>query len=341
MNDWIEKQCTALADGAVKAIDRTRSILLITNVACVITMVSVWNAHLSWSATAERQRLLDALQSCFANGYELSPNPMSVPKSPMSPHEMVHCRELAIAFNTVTGMNFNDYNSIAVPVVGLHLDTNDMMIFGSLAIIVLQTWEWFALRRENHATRDVLALMKQSRDRQVVTYLQTVVGGAFMFLASVTDPPLEESTMALRAGTGRNPTYRSSLLARWAGPSILPRKLFALLQLLPVLTIAFAMLVWAWALDHPSWIQPSKLYWNALMEEGNGPYLRSRLAFACLSLIVVGRMTWGYMQWSASTNLMREAMSDYAGRVAAVGDVADDGSRPTTTSSSSVGPTSS
>jgi hypothetical protein len=311
--EWSEKYVDAVVDNAVGATQSARKGFLVINIACLITLLGLWNQQLSWSAWTEQDRLRAGITKC---------NEAETPDAARK----AKCAELTTAFDTVTRLNWDDYNSISVPVVGVRLDTDDVPLLGSVGVFIFVTWWWWTLRRQNHATRDALRLVAEGsgeldRDR----YVRQKVGGAFVLLTPTKDDQPEwavseiaqrdrEAESALSRALHRSLSipHGSSPTTPGAGPrsrrggavAIAMRFAVVGLQLLPVVTVLVAVGLEIWTCTQKSWIVEGLSFWADLSRAGHAEAMLARLGGAFIALIAVAASLWGCLRWTRSTILM-------------------------------------
>ncbi len=306
--EWGERCVEAIVDNVVDATGRARRGFLVINIACLITLLGLWNQQLSWSAWTEQDRLRTGVTRCNAGS---SPDAARQAK----------CAELTTAFAAVTKLNWDDYNSISVPVIGVKVDTDDVPLLGSFGVFILVTWWWWGLRRQNHATRDALRLVgDESSDLDLIRYVRHRVSGAFVLLTPTKDdrPEWSASTEAQQDRESHSALSRAlhkSLRvpspADAARPSlgsgvvgIAMRFAVVGLQLLPLITVLTAIGMEIWECTQPSWVIEGLTFWGDISQAGHADAMIVRLAGACVALVAVAVGLWGCVRWTRSTILL-------------------------------------
>jgi len=299
MADWKEKDVEAVVGNVVDASNTVRRGLVLLNLACLIAMLGLWNQTLNWSAWTEQDRLRAAVARCEKNN---TPN----------------CTELKYAHETVTRLNWDQYNSLSVPVIGMRLDSDDIPVLGSSGILILITWWWWGLRRQNRATRAALDLIKKDQ-ADLNRYVQHRVEGSFVFLtATKTDDQVDWAASA-RAQREREKDYRmtralhkvlglpsnpSDSVAKGTRLATLMRLLEFGILILPAFTVAFTLGMEIWLLSRPSWVMEGNTFWQDLAASKHELAMLVRLAFGTVVLVAVVAIVRDCLRWARSTILM-------------------------------------
>jgi hypothetical protein len=271
---WDEKRVDAAVKNVVSAANYARSGLMVNNIACLIVILGLWNQTFTWS-NVEQKRLRTAAVECNAMG-TAAPDP-------------VKCKELSDAFETVNKLNWDPYNSVSIPVVGVRVDSDDILVLGSLAILVLTTWWWWGLRRMYGVTQKALEVANKhsaaDRHSKVSAYIYDKITGAFVFLSHTGPTAHEEAVtwIGRKLGELEDGTMR---FLRWA------------IVRLPVGTVLLELAAQLWELKEPSYATlAEKSYLRDLVTSGHWGEMKFRLWIGVGALLIVGIGIRGCGRW--------------------------------------------
>jgi hypothetical protein len=164
-------------EGAKEAIKRTRLAFLVSTIASLAILITVWNAYVSWD---RRFPLLDKLPS----------------------------NDVAKEVDTQFLHQYADSTAITVSLLGIRVGVSDLSVLGSLSLLVLSLWLFFSIRRENHT---IAELLRDTKDDLAVIH-QFVYFAISSFLVFTTLSPSDSPIDNLEETEVRKTYY----LARWA-----------------------------------------------------------------------------------------------------------------------------
>jgi hypothetical protein len=304
MTDWVEKRVDTTIAAAVKSVERSRFVFLIINIACVLTLVGQWNTTINWSTRVEEPLLRIAVADCPDDQSAGAATPKPGPQA---------CTERQLEQKIVKQAIWSDYNFISVPLLGLRIHSDDICVLGPFALSVLVVWWWFVLRRENHAMRAVLALVRSHPgNADVGTVVRHAVGSAFVFLtASREDAPDWKAVASQVESTKARFAYRLLATGKDDKPGFwmsIPRRASQALHLLPFITAVVVLVAETVYISSKSSVYPDETRWRLLWRLSLFHHFAGRIVASFVLAVLIGAFVRQCIRWSVATTFMLEAM---------------------------------
>lgn len=174
-------------EGAREAIKRSRFSFLVSTIAALSILITLWNAYVSWDRRFAFQPL---------------------PNSPAT---------RALVLRTLE--QWADSQVITVPSLGIHIGVSDLAILGTVALLVCSIWLFFCMRRHNHGSGRLL--LETQNDAQIERRRLIYHGlTSYLVFTTISDDHSAINSLAQQPslGTARSAKVNpiSSKLLRWS-----------------------------------------------------------------------------------------------------------------------------
>jgi hypothetical protein len=234
-------------EGARQAIARSRYTFLVSIIACVAILVTVWNAYMSPDSEF-------ALQPHWSHDKQFSPD--------MQKERLADLEQRHIPADKVTEVTDHVQQEIvsewvknqviSVGLLGIRISVGDFSVLGSLSLLIASIWFFFSIRAENLSIGNLLkhAYKFPDWDDRYLVY-QGIVNHVVFLAMGRGDRPISD--------------FRTEDIE--GGSSVpLMRGLVKLLILLPAITIFLVVAADLWTLFRsPSPFRPSSVpLWKVL-----------------------------------------------------------------------------
>jgi hypothetical protein len=175
--DWTAERIKAVVTATTSAVARSRFVFLMLNVAVVLSLIALLNAQVPWIRNTEARVTMELKQQCADETSQKSP----------------HCKSLEDTRQNLHRLIWNDLDSLAIPILGVRISSEDLGVIVSPSFLILSIWFWYALRRENHSVLEIRRIANDSDDHELIRYLYHGIAHNFVFTtSSEEDEPEEE-----------------------------------------------------------------------------------------------------------------------------------------------------
>ena len=178
---------------------RTRYVFILINIAGLILFSSWFNynfSYLRYSLFAEefynvcqkpqlglektKPNSLDSTQKAecekvSARDSSLSMNPNDKDKIENYHNDMHDIRLMR------AGIVEKDFGLLMIPILGLKIHIWDSALIGSISMTILIIWFYFSIKRENLVIKETYEISKNIKDKEVISYINTIISHKFVF----------------------------------------------------------------------------------------------------------------------------------------------------------------
>jgi hypothetical protein len=147
---WEEKKLDVLLSSASTVIQRARYVLVIINIVAVLVIAAQFNALFPWIRnTASRESTNPDLKLIYLNALH---------------------RDLEI---------------VSAPLLGVKFSVFDISFIASLAMLVLATWFFYCVRRENIIIDEIYQEARKSENKEKIAFLYHGIAHHFVYTTSI------------------------------------------------------------------------------------------------------------------------------------------------------------
>lgn len=260
-------------EGVRQAIARSRYTFLVSIIACVAILVTVWNAYMSPDSEF-------ALQPHWSHDKQFGP---AMQKQRLADLEQrnVPAEKITEVTDHVQKEIVSEWvknQVISVGLLGIRISVADFSVLGSLSLFIASIWLFFSVRTENLSIGNLLKHAYQFpewNDRYLV--YQGIVNHVVFLALGRGDQPITDFTTNDSEGGSNVPLMRS---------------LVKLLILLPAITIFLVVVADVWTLFRsPSPFRPSSVPLWGILDRADVLWLLGTDGFALvlfLATVVIG-----------------------------------------------------